>query len=167
MSTRCPRRQPAQPEATPAPAYPTVREHLLTRRNALAWMGASLAGGAILASCGTDGVAPSPAPTRLRVPAYGVLDVVLEAGGLLTAFVTLTLWERDVYNPARDDELLREAGEETLSRRSYVELLAAYQGSAPHLRAVESALEQSMATALSMVDPSNVTAALTVVELAM
>lgn len=135
-----------RPAAAEAPSYPSLREHLATRRGFLAWAGASLFCATMgLQGCQGDG-SYGPYYVTLRIPKSGELATTLTGGGAARFYVNLAL-EAD-YPPST--EALSEAAEESrrlIGGHSYAELAGVFAAgpSSDAYRALEVELRDAIA----------------------
>lgn len=94
---RAPRLRP--PRAPPDPAYPSLREHLASRRTFLSALGASLLTSTLTKCVGhTPGAYTPPDPAAVRrIPAAGQLDATLRDGASCRFSIALIVSLDDVF----------------------------------------------------------------------
>jgi len=123
------RSKPRQARKKHAPGYPNLQEHLLTRRDLMTWLGASLVTGSIWVSCVMGDDDSGPAYHTARLPSEGDAEVTQASGGSLRFYVNVTMYSDYGYYGLIDDEAQAvEACRLALAEHDFALLAAATQG---------------------------------------
>jgi hypothetical protein len=159
------RRRIQPPKAPPASDYPTLSEHLLTRRNLLTWTGASAVSGVLWVSCISGDDDSGPGYYTTRIPETGDALATFATGGACRFYVTVTSYSENGFYVLIDGaaEALAVC-QEVLARQDFAALTAGIQGGdpVPHQEA-ERQLAAALVERLQPLD-NGLTAALTIVE---
>ncbi len=127
--------------------YPSLTEHLVSRRNMLTWIGASLVTGSALVGCHIGGDDDSgPAYYSMRLPEDGSDVAMLLGGGTCTYFVNIMAYCADYYLTFIEQEAqVRDLCRAHIAPLGYATLAAVQDGSSVEpLRAVESQLAMDL-----------------------
>lgn len=126
------------PASDSQPGYPPLRQHLLTRRDALTFVGAALVTGVTPGCLTGDG--PTPSYETFRMPYSGDVGVSLTGGGALRCYFNIVAYYDGFY---AEDAL--STLEVELRTRTYAQLASIYYDGDIHaLRALERELEASL-----------------------
>ncbi len=151
-----------RPQPSHTTDYPSLEEHLVSRRDVLTWMGASLVTVAASTACVAGDDDSGPAYYTLRLPSRDDAQVSLTGGGTLRFYVTAVLYDDYGYGNVYDSSAATEVCSDTLAHKTHAEIAAGLTGT-DGLRDLEHDLEQALVDYYPYVN--EVTATLTIVSL--
>jgi hypothetical protein len=122
------RKQPA-PLSKEEADYPSLKEHLLTRRELMTWMGASLITGSLGVRCMPGDDDSGPAYYYVRLPSEGDALATQAGGGTIRFYVNITaMCESEYYGLVDSESLTVQTCREVLAGQDFALLAAATQG---------------------------------------